>query len=72
MKQSQRLAVLRQPTGKGTRVGFCGEGIQAVHTMLDLYEEFLPHLTPVIHKDAWAEAGRRINETQRKTDKLGV
>jgi len=43
------------------RLGFSGPGMESVRTALDLYEEFLRHITPAQHTGAWREVWRRID-----------
>ena len=43
------------------RLGFSGPGMESVRTALDLYEEFLCHITPAQHTNALREVWRRID-----------
>lgn len=46
---------------KHGRAGLNGEGIQQFTKVLDLYEQFVEHITPAQHEAAWTEVFRRLD-----------
>lgn len=43
--------------------------LNVVRSLLDLYEEFLPHITPKNHRDAWEETWRRLDAAKKLKEK---
>lgn len=60
------LASVKQRFDKTGRIGFSGSELTCVRSLIDLYEQFLPLITPREHRDAWDEMWRRIDVAKKQ------
>ena len=58
VRHIQEAGVRLKKTG---RAGLTGQGMQQLQSVLDLYEQFLEHITPAQHEAAWKEMYRGLD-----------